>query len=72
MVKADLEPLVRVGVQAVVCRWTTVSIQPVEYGKRSARTLVAQRLRAQPFLGGHDLGRRAILVGTADLQGSQS
>lgn len=67
VVEADLEPLVRVGVQAVVCTWAIVSFLPGEQGERSALTLVAQRLRAQPFLGGHDLGRRAILIGTANL-----
>ena len=66
VVKADLEPLVRLGVQLVVCG--DARSAPAHVPARSRLTLVAKLLRSNVLLRSHDLSRRAVLVRAADLR----
>lgn len=66
MVEANLEPLVGLGVELVVCMEELNQRGPLA-DEGGERTLVAESLRVQPLLGRHNLRRRTILVRSADL-----
>jgi len=74
VVETDLEPLVSLSVQLVVCREESHKSAADGESERPMRrpeselTLVANLLRGESLLGSHHLSRGTVLVSSADLQ----